>query len=121
MTAGSRAAPWQAFERHAKVPSGGYSNVDSVHELPANCTKQDKQETWWFAETLKYLVCAAPSRTHLTTLHHSSCAAHTLAGSSGAPYALGACSLCSRCLHMIPCELWHPRSARIAPGVCRST
>ena len=49
----------QAFERHAKIPGGGYSNVDSVHDLPANTTKQDKQETWWFAETLKYLVRSA--------------------------------------------------------------
>lgn len=44
---------FQAFEKHCKVESGGYSSIDDVDaESPG---KVDKMETFWLSETLKYL------------------------------------------------------------------
>jgi hypothetical protein len=43
---------FQSFERHCRVPGGGYSGVSDVRE--ANPRKNDKQESFWLAETLKY-------------------------------------------------------------------
>ena len=47
---------WQIFEaieRHAKVPTGGYMNVASVLDVPTRPHHDDKMETWFIAETLK--------------------------------------------------------------------
>ncbi|KAI3479386.1 hypothetical protein L1887_58591 [Cichorium endivia] len=44
---------FEAFERHCKVESGGYSSIDDVD---ADEPRQvDKMETFWLSETLKYL------------------------------------------------------------------
>jgi len=43
---------FQTFERHCKVPGGGYSGVADVRE--ASPRKNDRQESFWLAETLKY-------------------------------------------------------------------
>jgi len=43
----------QAFERHAKVASGGYASLNSVLTDPPR--KRDKMESFFLAETLKYL------------------------------------------------------------------
>ena len=51
-----RDAGWrifEAFERHARVPGGGYSTIADVTALPV--TLRDQQESFWLAETLKYL------------------------------------------------------------------
>lgn len=51
-----REAGWrifQAFERHAKVPGGGFSTLADVTALPPGL--RDQQESFWLAETLKYL------------------------------------------------------------------
>ena len=43
---------FQSFEKHCKVPGGGYSGLVDVREpIPR---KNDKQESFWLAETLKY-------------------------------------------------------------------
>lgn len=44
---------FRAFEQHARVAGGGYACVDSVTEVPVS--KRDKMESFWLAETLKYL------------------------------------------------------------------
>ncbi|MCO5554243.1 hypothetical protein L7F22_007771 [Adiantum nelumboides] len=44
---------FQAFERHTKVESGGFSSLDDVTTIPA--PKRDKMETFFLGETLKYL------------------------------------------------------------------
>jgi len=43
---------FQAFENHTKVDSG-YCGVANVNQIPTN--KKDKMESFWLAETLKYL------------------------------------------------------------------
>lgn len=43
---------FQSFERHCKVPGGGYSGIVDVRE--ASPRKNDRQESFWLAETLKY-------------------------------------------------------------------
>jgi len=47
---------WQAFqawEKHCKIESGGYVGVRDVRQ--ENPPKDDTQQTFWLAETLKYL------------------------------------------------------------------
>lgn len=44
---------FQAFERHTKVNSGGYTSLDDVTVIPA--PKRDKMETFFLGETPKYL------------------------------------------------------------------
>ena len=44
---------FQAFELHTKVATGGYTDLDSVQEVPP--PKRDKMETFFLGETLKYL------------------------------------------------------------------
>lgn len=44
---------FQAFEKHTKVDSGGYSSLDDVTRIPTH--KRDKMETFFLGETLKYL------------------------------------------------------------------
>lgn len=47
---------WQVFsaiEKHCKIASGGYATVLNVDRLPAE--HEDKMETFFLAETLKYL------------------------------------------------------------------
>ena len=44
---------YQAFEEHTKVATGGYTDLDSVQEVPP--PRRDKMETFFLGETLKYL------------------------------------------------------------------
>ncbi|XP_020576782.1 mannosyl-oligosaccharide 1,2-alpha-mannosidase MNS3 isoform X2 [Phalaenopsis equestris] len=44
---------FQAFEKHTKVDSGGYSSLSDVTRIPTH--KRDKMETFFLGETLKYL------------------------------------------------------------------
>lgn len=44
---------FEAFEKHTKVESGGYSSVSDVTRIPTH--KRDKMETFFTGETLKYL------------------------------------------------------------------
>eukprot|EP00884_Botryococcus_braunii_P011514 jgi/Botrbrau1/20363/Bobra.0006s0028.1 len=44
---------FQAFQKWAKVGSGGYSGHHDVTKVPP--AKNNKQESFWLAETLKYL------------------------------------------------------------------
>ncbi|KAJ3756201.1 glycoside hydrolase family 47 protein [Lentinula raphanica] len=51
-----RTYAWEIFtsiEKHAKVPSGGYATVLDVDTVPVSL--DDKQETFFLSETLKYL------------------------------------------------------------------
>ncbi|KAI3324153.1 glycoside hydrolase family 47 protein [Xylariaceae sp. AK1471] len=43
---------FKAFERHMKV-GGGYASLDDVNAIPS--PKRDNMESFWLAETLKYL------------------------------------------------------------------
>ena len=48
---------WQVFrsiEMHARLPHGGYSSIVSVLKLPV--THKDSMESFFLAETLKYLL-----------------------------------------------------------------
>ena len=51
-----RAHAWAIFsaiEKHCKIPGGGYATVEDVDEVPVRW--DDKQETFFLSETLKYL------------------------------------------------------------------
>jgi len=45
---------FQAFEKYTKVSSGGYTSIDDVRN-PSNVRPKDMMESFWIAETLKYL------------------------------------------------------------------
>ncbi|GAA5950758.1 hypothetical protein JCM8115_004964 [Rhodotorula mucilaginosa] len=44
---------FQAFEKHCRLPGGGYASIRDVDELPVR--HEDRMETFWISETLKYL------------------------------------------------------------------
>ncbi|BGP30573.1 mannosyl-oligosaccharide alpha-1,2-mannosidase [Rhodotorula toruloides] len=44
---------FQAFEKHCKLPAGGYASIRDVDALPV--VHEDRMETFWLSETLKYL------------------------------------------------------------------
>ncbi|KAJ3572182.1 hypothetical protein NP233_g3263 [Leucocoprinus birnbaumii] len=44
---------FQAIERHCRVDTGGYATILNVDEIPTQ--KEDKMETFFLSETLKYL------------------------------------------------------------------
>ena len=44
---------FQAFEEYTRIPSGGYSSLNSV--LSTSVTYRDKMESFFLGETLKYL------------------------------------------------------------------
>jgi len=46
-------AIFQAIEKHCKIPSGGYATITNVDEVPVKY--EDKMETFFLSETLKYL------------------------------------------------------------------
>lgn len=41
------------MEKHARIPTGGYSSVNSVKKVPVQ--HRDMMESFFLAETLKYL------------------------------------------------------------------
>ena len=45
---------FEAFETHTRVASGGYACLDDVTRVPP--PKRDKMESFFIAETLKYLL-----------------------------------------------------------------
>ncbi len=45
---------FQAFEKHTRLPEGGYASIENVKH-PDNPGFRDKMETFYLAETLKYL------------------------------------------------------------------
>lgn len=45
---------FEAFEKHTKVPSGGYSSINNVQDT-SNPRMRDKMESFFLGETLKYL------------------------------------------------------------------
>ncbi|KAI5453329.1 mannosyl-oligosaccharide alpha-1,2-mannosidase [Naganishia albida] len=44
---------FRAFEKHCRLPDGGYASIENVEIVPA--VQVDKMETFWLSETLKYL------------------------------------------------------------------
>jgi len=44
---------FQSIQKHCRVETGGYAGVINVDEAPAQ--KEDKMETFFMSETLKYL------------------------------------------------------------------
>lgn len=42
---------FQGFEKHCKLPNGGYASVRDVDALPVQ--HEDRMETFWLSETLK--------------------------------------------------------------------
>lgn len=44
---------FEAFEKHTKVDSGGYTSLNDVTRLPPD--RRDKMETFFLGETLKYI------------------------------------------------------------------
>jgi hypothetical protein len=47
---------WQIFEalrKHARLATGGYASIESVNDVPV--AHRDSMESFWLAETLKYL------------------------------------------------------------------
>ncbi|GAA6025092.1 hypothetical protein JCM11491_004778 [Sporobolomyces phaffii] len=45
---------FEAFEKHCRLPEGGFASVRDVEKLPV--THEDRMETFWISETLKYLL-----------------------------------------------------------------
>ncbi len=41
---------FKSFDKHCRVPSGGYASIEDVQKLPAK--QLDRMETFWLAETL---------------------------------------------------------------------
>ncbi|GLB43628.1 putative glycosyl hydrolase 47 family protein [Lyophyllum shimeji] len=44
---------FQSIEKHCRLSSGGYATIVNVDEVPVR--HEDKMETFWMSETLKYL------------------------------------------------------------------
>ena len=44
-----------AFEKHARMKSGGYTGIQDTGVAPSSITRGDNQETFFLAETVKYL------------------------------------------------------------------
>ncbi|KAG9292685.1 hypothetical protein G9A89_008272 [Geosiphon pyriformis] len=44
---------FQAFEKYSKFEDGGYTSIEDVTQIPPK--RKDRMETFWLAETLKYL------------------------------------------------------------------
>ena len=47
-------AIFTSLRRHARLESGGYASVESVEEVPVRF-RDGPMESFWLAETLKYL------------------------------------------------------------------
>ncbi|GAA5829513.1 hypothetical protein JCM3766R1_001130 [Sporobolomyces carnicolor] len=45
---------FEAFERHCQLDEGGFASIRDVDEVPV--THEDRMETFWISETLKYLL-----------------------------------------------------------------
>jgi len=45
-----------AFEKHCKVAGGGYVGLKNVNHDQPGALRDDKMETFWLAETLKYFL-----------------------------------------------------------------
>jgi UPI00016E42D7 related cluster len=45
---------FQAFNKYSRVATGGYTSINEVRDA-TNVHPKDKQESFWIAETLKYL------------------------------------------------------------------
>ena len=45
-----------AFEKHCKVKTGGYVGYRNVNVASPNAARDDKMETFWLAESLKYFL-----------------------------------------------------------------
>jgi hypothetical protein len=45
---------FEAFEKYTKIETGGYTSIDDV-KFPGNTRPKDKMESFFLAETLKYL------------------------------------------------------------------
>ncbi|KAK4687507.1 hypothetical protein P7C73_g2619, partial [Tremellales sp. Uapishka_1] len=59
---------FQAFDKHCKVSSGGYASIQDVQAVPAK--QEDKMETFWLAETLKYLYLLFDDSDHIPLDKH---------------------------------------------------
>eukprot|EP00037_Helgoeca_nana_P002037 m.31449 g.31449 ORF g.31449 m.31449 type:complete len:627 (+) comp12321_c0_seq1:65-1945(+) len=59
-------AIFQAFEKHCRIPSGGYSSLRSVKNIPVSY--RDKMESFFLGETLKYLFLLFESEPNLVPL-----------------------------------------------------
>lgn len=57
----------QSFNRHAKVPDGGYTSINNVRD-PSNPGPRDKMESFFLGETLKYLFLLFSEDTELLSL-----------------------------------------------------
>ena len=53
---------FQAFERHCKVPGGGYASIESVEVLPA--LQEDKMETFWLVSERLAVSVSHTNRIH---------------------------------------------------------
>ncbi|WWC93648.1 hypothetical protein V866_000483 [Kwoniella sp. B9012] len=59
---------FQAFEKWCKVPSGGYAGIEDVQTVPPK--QLDRMETFWLAETLKYLYLLFDDSDHIPLDKH---------------------------------------------------
>ncbi|WWC63138.1 uncharacterized protein I303_105738 [Kwoniella dejecticola CBS 10117] len=59
---------FQAFEKWCKVPSGGYAGIEDVQTVPPK--QLDRMETFWLAETLKYLYLLFDDSDHIPLDRH---------------------------------------------------
>lgn len=57
----------QSFNKHAKVPDGGYTSINNVRD-PVNPGPRDKMESFFLGETLKYLFLLFSDDTELLSL-----------------------------------------------------
>jgi mannosyl-oligosaccharide alpha-1,2-mannosidase len=75
---------FQAFERHTKVNSGGYTSLDDMTVITA--PKRDKMATFFLGETLKYLYLLFGDMTVLPSQFVFNTEAHPLPVVGGQQY-----------------------------------
>ncbi|WVQ99884.1 hypothetical protein IAU59_007027 [Kwoniella sp. CBS 9459] len=59
---------FQAFQKYCRVPTGGYAGIEDVQTLPPK--QLDRMETFWLAETLKYLYLLFDDSDHIPLDKH---------------------------------------------------
>ncbi|TXT10818.1 hypothetical protein VHUM_02323 [Vanrija humicola] len=59
---------FQAFQKHCRVESGGYAIIEDVRVSPAK--QEDRMETFWLSETLKYLYLLFDDSDHIPLSTH---------------------------------------------------
>ena len=108
---------FQAFEKHCRVDSGGYSSLSSV--LSANPTFRDKMESFFLGETVKYLYLLFEEDPNVVSLDEVRCALPAFEPLVKLPFFLvqAASVLISSVLAPLAHPLLQSRSSNLTPSI----